>query len=101
MDLAEGHVKAAEKMLKSHSQVINLNLGTGKGTSVLELINTFQNVNKIKIPFVFTNRRKGDYGKVVANNSLAIKLLDWVPSRNIEQMCIDGWNWQLRNPSGY
>ncbi len=101
MDLAEGHVKAAEKMLQSHSQVVNLNLGTGKGTSVLELINTFENVNKLKIPFVFTSRRQGDYGKVVANNSLAIKLLDWVPFRNIEDMCIDGWNWQLKNPKGY
>ena len=101
MDLAEGHVKAAEKMLQSHSQVVNLNLGTGKGTSVLELIKTFENVNKLKIPFVFTARRKGDYGKVVANNSLAIKLLDWVPFRNIEDMCIDGWNWQLKNPKGY
>ena len=101
MDLAEGHVKAAEKILESKSEVMNINLGTGKGTSVLELINTFQDVNKVKIPFVFGKRRLGDYGKVVANNSLAIEFLNWKPFRTIEDMCSDGWKWQKLNPNGY
>ena len=101
MDLAEGHVRAAEKILEGKSQVMNINLGTGKGTSVLELINTFQDVNKVKIPFVFGKRRLGDYGKVVANNSLAIEFLNWRPNRTIEDMCSDGWKWQKLNPNGY
>ena len=101
MDLAEGHVKASEKLLTSKPEVMNINLGTGVGTSVLKLINTFQDVNKVKIPFVFGERREGDYGKVVANNSLALKVLDWKPYRTLEDMCIDGWKWQELNPNGY
>ena len=78
-----------------------MNIGTGKATTVLELIETFQDVNKIKIPYSFKNRREGDYGLVVADISLATRLLDWKAKRSIEQMCIDGWHWKSRYPNGY
>ncbi len=101
MDLAEGHI-FAYKYLKEHQpQIINLNLGTGLGTTVLELIKNFEDVNKIKIPFEFINRRKGDYGVVIADNSLALSLLKWKPKRNLKDMCKDGWNWQKNNPFGF
>ncbi len=101
MDLADGHVNVLEYLQKNFPQQINLNLGTGKGTSVLELIKKFQNINKVDIPYEFTGRRKGDYGFVVADNSLARNLLNWTPKRNIGDMCKDGWEWQRRNPNGY
>ena len=71
MDLAEGHLKALNYLNQCTSKVLNLNLGTGKGTSVLELINAFQKVNKVEIPFEFASRRNGDYAISVADNSLA------------------------------
>jgi len=98
MDLAEGHVKALEYLLDSENSSIQyLNLGTGKGTSVLDLIDIFKRVNNVNIPFVFTERRKGDVGTVIAENNKAKKLLNWLPSRDIEQMCIDGWLWHCNN----
>ena len=97
MDLAEGHIKALEYLENNGPQILNLNLGTGIGTSVLGLLRIFENVNKVKINYEFTNRRKGDYGIVIADNSLAKSLLKWSPNRSIEEMCIDGWKWQNKN----
>ena len=76
------------------SQIIYLNLGTGKGTSVLDLIKTFEEVNKCKIPFQITKRREGDVCFLVANNECALNTLNWSPTRNLEDMCRDGWKWQ-------
>ena len=101
MDLAEGHICALEYLLKSKNKIINLNLGTGIGTSVLQLVNIFEKVNNIKIPKEFSGRRLGDCSTVIADNKLALSCLDWVPKRNIEDMCIDGWKWQVLNPEGY
>ena len=101
MDLAEGHLNALEYLLNNNPKIINLNLGTGEGTSVLELINTFERVNNIKIPYIFTQRRVGDSPYVVADNKLAIKELKWTPKKGLKDMCRDGWRWQSRNPSGY
>ena len=101
MDLAEGHLLALEYLSKSKPQILNLNLGTGKGTSVLELLKTFENVNNVKIPYVYTNRRKGDNAIVVANNELAKSLLNWSPVFKIEDMCRHGYIWKLNNPNGY
>ena len=78
-----------------------INLGTGKGTTVLELVKTFELVNNLKINYVFGARRPGDKGIVFANSDLAKDLLKWKPKRNIVNMCKDGWNWQLKNPEGY
>ena len=101
MDLAEGHIKALEYLENNKPQILNLNIGTGKGTSVLGLIRIFENVNKVKINYEFTNRRKGDYGIVIADNSLAKSLLKWTPKRTLEDMCQDGWNWKKNNLQGF
>ena len=101
MDLAEGHLFALEKLLKNSKQFLNINLGTGSGVSVLELISTFEKVNSISIPFVFSKRRSGDQAITVADNNLAIDLLDWKPKRTLADMCLDGWRWQKLNPNGY
>ena len=101
MDLAEGHIKALEYLENNEPQVLNINIGTGKGTSVLGLIKIFENVNKVKINYEFTNRRKGDYGIVIADNSLAKSLLKWTPKRSLEEMCKDGWNWKKNNLQGF
>ena len=101
MDLAEGHIAALEYLLKNKAQIISFNLGTGKGTSVLELVKTFEKVNNISIPYKISNRREGDLPYVVANNSYAIKYLDWIPKRSLKEMCKDGWKWQKLNPNGY
>lgn len=101
MDLAEGHLFALENLQKNSKTFLNINLGTGKGVTVLELISTFEKVNQVKIPFEFVGRRSGDKVMSVANNSLAKKLLNWETTRTLEEMCIDGWNWQKLNPNGY
>ena len=74
---------------------LNLNIGTGKGTSVLELIKTFEKTNNVAVPYIFGNKRKGDFGSVVADASLANKLLGWSSKKSLEDMCKDGWKWFL------
>lgn len=101
MDLAEGHIAALQYLEKNETQIKNLNLGTGKGTSIIQLLDTFQRVNNIKIPHKFCDRRKGDIAHVVADNSLAKKYLNWIPKRNLEDMCKDGWKWQFMNQNGF
>tara|TARA_Y100001968_G_scaffold333785_1_gene399459 strand:- start:140 stop:1183 length:1044 start_codon:yes stop_codon:yes gene_type:complete len=97
MDLADGHLAALQYLFSEEPQLLNLNLGTGKGTSVLELINTFMKVNQCDIPYVFTNRRSGDVSTTVADNKLAKQKLGWEPHRKVEDMCRDGWLWQQRS----
>ena len=80
---------------------MNLNIGTGIGTSVLDMVNTFCKVNKCDIPYVFDGRRNGDVESLVADNKLAIKILNWKPKRDLTEMCKDGWKWQTSNPKGY
>jgi len=101
MDLAEGHILTLEYLFQSKNQLINLNLGTGIGTSVFELIKTFERVNNVKIRFEVSGRRIGDSPSIIADNSLATSCLDWSPKRSLEDMCIDGWKWQSLNPEGY
>ncbi len=97
VDLANGHLSALNYIIKKSPQFLIINLGTGKGTSVLELIKTFEKVNKVKIPYRFVERREGDHCEVVADNSLAKSLLNWRPTLNLEDMCRDGWKYQLKN----
>ena len=93
MDVAEGHLKTFEYLEKNNNLFLNLNLGTGKGTSVLELIKTYEEINHVKIPYVFTKKRSGDVASAVADNTLAMSLLNWEPKRNLKDMCRDSWNW--------
>jgi len=101
MDLAEGHLLALNYILENKHQVLNLNLGTGVSTSVLELVNTFQEVNDVEVPYEISQRRKGDYPYVVADINYAKKLFNWKPKFDLRKMCLDGWNWQKLNPNGY
>ena len=102
LDLAEAHKYALDFLLDNEPQIISLNIGTGKGTSVLELVKLFENVNKCKVPFAFTEKRKGDCPYVVANCDLAMKLLNWNPKRDLVDMCKDGWEWEKKTiPSDF
>ncbi len=101
MDLAEIHIKVLELLSKGNSQYLKLNIGTGLGTSVLELVKVFERVNNVKVPFVFEKRRIGDTPYVVADNSLLISKMNINTVRNIEDMCRDGWKWKKLNPDGY
>ena len=101
MDLAEAHVATIKFLLNNEPQVINLNIGTGQGTSVLELVKRFSLVNDCKVPYVFCERRSGDISSVVADNNKAITVLNWLPKRSLDEMCEDGWNWMKLNPNGY
>ena len=98
MDLAEGHVAALGlNDLGFHA----VNLGTGQGTSVFELLNAFENVVGRQIPFAVTPRRPGDIAACYADTSLAKQLLGWSSTRDIAEACADAWRWQSQNPQGY
>ncbi len=99
MDLADGHFEAMKFLISNDPQIIRLNLGTGIGTSVLDLINSFEHANSIKVPYKFSPRRDGDVGSLVANNKLATVKLNWFPKRDLNKMCIDSWNWYSKNCS--
>ncbi len=99
-DLAEGHAKAVA-YARTHSGVEAINLGTGTGYSVLDMVNAFEKVNGIKINYVIGPRRPGDLDESYADPSKAEKLLGWKAKRTLEDMCRDGWNWQNKNPKGY
>ena len=101
MDLAEAHCAALDYLIENEPIILNLNIGTGIGTSVLEMVNTFSKVNKVDVPYLFTKRRSGDVPSIVADNKLAIKTLNWFPKRDLSEMCKDGWNWRYLNPKGY
>ncbi len=98
-DLAEGHVKSLENT--SLKGFHTFNLGTGIGTSVLELIKTFEISNNLKINYKFHKRREGDTAILVADNSSALSKLNWKPIRKLSTMCKDGYKWITKNPNGY
>lgn len=93
VDLANGHV-AALNYLSGHQQLLTVNLGTGHGVSVLEMIKTFESVNNCKVPYKITARRPGDIAKCWADTSLANQLLGWKATLTLTDMCRDAWNWQ-------
>lgn len=99
-DLAFGHIKALEKLMRSHGY-FTYNLGTGKGYSVLEMIKAFEKVSNKKILYEFVDRRPGDIATCYADPSLAKKELGWSATHDIEDMCKDVWHWQTQNPNGY
>ena len=89
MDLAEAHISTLNYLQKNNSQKLTLNIGTGKGISVLEVIKTFQTFKKVNLVYEFVQRRIGDQPTLVADNSLALELLDWMPKRSLYDMCKD------------
>ena len=99
-DLAEGHACAVD-YARAHKGVEAINLGTGIGYSVLDMVKAFEKVNNIKINYVIGPRRPGDLDASYSDPSKAEKLLGWKAKRTLEDMCRDGWNWQSKNPKGY
>ena len=95
MDLAEGHVAALE-YLRRESGLLTVNLGTGRGYSVLEMIKAFEKASGRPVPYTIVERRPGDVAACYADPSLAEKLLGWRASRGIDEMCRDAWHWQQR-----
>ena len=94
VDLANGHVAALD-YLNKNQELLTVNLGTGHGVSVLEMIKTFEAVNHCKVPYRITDRRPGDIARCWADTSLANQLLDWKSSLTLTDMCRDAWNWQI------
>ena len=100
MDLANGHLKAVE-YAAGHTGVEIFNLGTGQPYSVLDIIHTFEKANGVPVPYVIGPRRAGDLPVVYADASKAERVLGWKTRRNLEDMCVDSWNWQKNNPRGF
>ena len=109
MDLAESHLialnfigtKVFDHKLNHAAKDNNgfnvFNIGTGKGVSVLELINTFQKVNDIEVPYEFTSRRPGDVSSCYADVDKSLKVFQWAARRTIEEMCISAWKFKNQN----
>ena len=100
VDLARGHV-AALQYVDVHKGVEAINLGSGKGHSVLEVVNTFTKVNGVPVTYEIKPRRAGDLPEFYANAQKAKELLGWKVEYTLEDMCRDLWNWQSNNPDGY
>ncbi|HFR3977752.1 TPA: UDP-glucose 4-epimerase GalE [Streptococcus suis] len=100
IDLALGHIKALEKISTTEG-VHTYNLGSGQGTSVLELVQAFEKVNGVPVPYKIVDRRPGDVATCYANADKALEELNWKTEKTIEDMCRDTWNWQSKNPNGY
>lgn len=100
VDLAQGHVKALQK-LDTFDTVLTVNLGTGKGYSVLDMIKAFEKSSGTTIPYQITARRSGDIAECYADPSYAKEVLGWEAVKGIEEMCADSWRWQSKNPHGY
>ena len=101
VDLAIGHVKAVDKLAQSEPDVRIYNLGTGKGFSVLQMIEAFSKACGKQIPYAIKPRRPGDIAECYADAALAKKELGWEAERGIDEMCEDSWRWQSNNPNGY
>lgn len=102
-DLAQGHVSALIFLLDQENQISfePVNLGSGKGYSVLEMIRSFEEVTGKTIPYEFVERREGDAAESYASVGKAKTLFNWIPAYSIEQMCADTWHWQQKHPNGY
>lgn len=99
VDLAQGHLKALQAL--NTPQCTALNLGTGSGYSVLEVIHAFEKASGRKISYTITSRRAGDIAACYAEPSLAKEIIGWSAQRDLNQMCHDSWNFQSKNPDGY
>lgn len=100
MDLANGHVDALA-WLNTKPGVKAINLGTGVGYSVLDMLHAFEKACGKKIPYQLVERREGDVAMCFSDSALAKKLLGWQAVYDLDAMCRDSWNWQLKNPKGY
>jgi len=100
MDLADGHVKALN-IIHTLEDVMTINLGTGTGYSVLDMVKAFKKASGKEIPYSIAPRRAGDIAKCYADPQYAKEVLGWEAQKDIEVMCEDSWRWQSNNPNGY
>ena len=100
VDLAAGHLRAMD-YLQNHAGLVTVNLGTGRGYSVLEVVRAFEQACGRPIPYEIAARRPGDIAKCWADPSVAADLFGWKAERDLAAMCRDAWRWQESNPSGY
>ena len=100
VDLADAHIKAL-RALEQNKEGFICNLGTGTGSSVLDVIDAFEKANGIRIPYEFASRRSGDVTEAWADPTYAKKKLGWESNHNLVDMLRDAWNWQSKNPNGY
>jgi UDP-glucose 4-epimerase len=100
VDLARGHVKALQ-YLEQHSGIEAINLGTGTGYSVLDMVNAFSRVNNVAVPYNIAPRRPGDIATCYAQPDKAKTLLGWQAEKTLDDMVRDSWHWQSANPNGY
>ena len=115
VDLADAHVKAIDyletnvlalensdtKVSLSNQKPLIVNIGTGRGYSVLDVVKAFEKASGKEVPYKLVERRTGDIAKCYANPSFAKEVLGWEATRDLEQMCQDSWRWQFNNPNGY
>ncbi|WP_269533731.1 UDP-glucose 4-epimerase GalE [Chitinimonas sp. BJYL2] len=100
MDVAEGHVKTLQ-YLATESGLLTLNLGTGRGYSVLEVVRAFERASGKRVPSRYVPRRQGDLASYYADATRASSVLGWHAKRDLSEMCADAWRWQSNNPDGY
>ena len=100
VDLAKGHV-AAVNFVANNKGCEVFNLGTGTGYSVLDMVHTFIDVNRVPVPYEIAPRRPGDIATCYADPAKSKTLLGWTAEKNLADMCRDSWNWQSKNPMGY
>jgi UDP-glucose 4-epimerase len=100
MDLAEGHVAALARLLGGGDS-LTVNLGTGQGYSVLDVVKAFERASGQAVPYKIVHRRPGDVASCYADPALARSLLGWSATRGLDAMCADAWRWQSRNPKGF
>ena len=103
--MAKGHVLALDYILgdrkEEGNKTVALNLGTGRGYSVLEVLQAFENACGFSLPHRFKDRRPGDISEIFSDPSLALDVIGWRAELGIDQMCSDAWSWQHANPEGY
>jgi UDP-glucose 4-epimerase len=100
VDLAQGHLKALEHLASSPG-IETINLGTGRGYSVLEMVDAFKRISGSQIPYRIAGRRQGDIASCYADTAKAASILAWHARYDIDRMCADAWRWQSMNPNGY
>jgi UDP-glucose 4-epimerase len=101
VDLAQGHLAALKTLVKQQQGLITVNLGTGQGYSVLDMVKAFESSTGKRIPYKLVDRRPGDIATCYADPSFAKQILGWEANLGIEAMCKDTWHWQSKNPNGY
>ena len=103
VDLALGHLKALKALerLEAQADCLTVNLGTGTGYSVLDIVQAFERASGRPVPYTIAPRRPGDIASCYADPQRAFELLGWRAERGLEAMCIDAWRWQSGNPDGF